>query len=70
VDLSAQRDSVDLLNTPHRVDKVSLLDLGVTYTIYRNTRINFIAEKGIRSSNIEGNSYRYNSLMVGINHAF
>lgn len=70
VDLSAQRDSVDFLNTPHRVDKVSSLDLGVTYTIFRNTRINFIAEKGVRSSNIEGNSYRYDSLMVGLNHAF
>lgn len=68
--LSAKHDSIDYLNTPHRLDELSTLDLGVTYTIVRNTKLDILAERGVRSSNIDGNSYRYNSLTLGLNHAF
>ena len=70
VNLSLKHDSIDYLNTPHRLDKLSTLDLDTSYTILRNTKLDIVAERGVRSSNIDGNSYRYNSLTVGLNHAF
>ncbi|WP_124948690.1 XrtB/PEP-CTERM-associated polysaccharide biosynthesis outer membrane protein EpsL [Sulfuriferula thiophila] len=70
VNLNAKHDSIDYLNTPHRKDELSTLNLDVAYTLLRNTKLDVVAERGVRSSNIDGNSYRYNSLTIGLNHAF
>lgn len=70
IKLSARHESIDYLSTPNRLDKLSLATLGITYILLRNTTFEFIAERGIRSSNIDGNSYGYNSFTVGLNHAF
>lgn len=70
IDLMAKHDSIDYLNTPHRLDDVSALNLGIGYMVLRNTKLELTAERGVRRSNIEGYSYQYNSLMLGFNHAF
>lgn len=70
VNLNAKHDSIDYLSTPHRKDELSTLNLDVAYTLLRNTKLDVVAERGVRSSNIDGNSYRYNSLTIGLNHAF
>ncbi|MDR3390222.1 MAG: outer membrane beta-barrel protein [Sulfuriferula sp.] len=70
VSINAKHDSIDYLNTPHRMDELSTVNLDVAYTILRNTKLDIVAERGVRNSNIDGNSYRYNSLMLGLSHAF
>lgn len=70
VKLSAKHETSDYRNTPHRLDELTTAGLGMTYSVLRNTKLDILAERGIRSSNIDGNSYRYNSLMLGLNHAF
>lgn len=70
IKLSARHESIDYLSTPNRLDKLSLATLDITYTLLRNTTLEFVAERGVRSSNIDGNSYGYNSVTVGLNHAF
>ena len=70
VNLTAKHEQIDFLDTPHRLDELTTLGLGMSYNLLRNTKLDILAERGIRNSNIIGNSYRYNSLMLGINHAF
>jgi hypothetical protein len=70
VNLTAKHDQIDFLNTPHRLDELTTAGLGMTYSVLRNTKLDILTERGIRDSSIDGNSYRYNSLMLGLNHAF
>ena len=70
VNLNAKHERIDYQNTPRRLDDLSTIGLGVDYMLLRNTKFDILMERGIRSSNTDGNSYRYNSIMLGINHAF
>lgn len=68
--LTARWENVDYLNTPRQTDDVSTLGLGITYMVLRNTRLNLNLQHGERNSNIASQSYRYNSLLVGLNSSF
>jgi exopolysaccharide biosynthesis operon protein EpsL len=68
--LTVKHEKISYQSTPSRTDELNTANLDLSYQLYRKTKIDLIAERGVRHSNIDGNSYRYNSFMLGLNNAF
>jgi exopolysaccharide biosynthesis operon protein EpsL len=70
VNLTGKHETIDYLSTPVRTDELTTANLDLSYQLFRKTKIDLIAERGVRHSNTDFNSYRYNSIMLGLNNAF
>jgi exopolysaccharide biosynthesis operon protein EpsL len=68
--LTGKRETIDFQSTPTRTDELTTGTLDVSYQLFRKTKIDLIAERGVRHSNIDFNSYRYNSFTLNLNNAF
>lgn len=68
--LMVKHENIDYQSLPARTDELNSTTIDISYLLLRNTKIDLIAERGVRHSNIDGNSYRYNSFMLGLNNAF
>ncbi|MFA5171862.1 MAG: XrtB/PEP-CTERM-associated polysaccharide biosynthesis outer membrane protein EpsL [Sulfuriferula sp.] len=68
--VAGKHETINYQSTPARTDKLTSASMDLTYQLFRKTKIDLIAERGVRQSNLDGNSYRYNSFMLGINNAF
>lgn len=68
--LLGKHESIDYLSTPARKDELTTGSLDLSYQLFRKTKIDLIAERGVRHSDAAFNSYRYNSVMLGLNNAF
>jgi exopolysaccharide biosynthesis operon protein EpsL len=68
--LLGKHEIIDYLSTPARKDELTIASLDLGYQLFRKTKIDLIAERGVRHSDAPLNSYRYNSVTLGLNNAF
>ncbi|WP_162083570.1 XrtB/PEP-CTERM-associated polysaccharide biosynthesis outer membrane protein EpsL [Sulfuriferula nivalis] len=68
--LLGKHETIDFQSTPIRTDELTTASLDLGYQLFRKTKIDLIAERGVRHSNAALDSYRYNSVMLGLNNAF
>lgn len=55
---------------PAREDKLSTLQAGVNYAVFRNTSLGLQLQRGVNQSNQDLLSYRFNSVMLNLRSAF
>jgi hypothetical protein len=68
--LVGKHEVIDYQSTPARTDELTTASLDLGYQLFRKTKVDLITERGVRHSDAALNSYRYNSVMLGLNNAF